>query len=86
MYARFVRYLNIPASVVIHPTVLTHFATLVRARCGSTLAMLPDLRSLSYAGSPSMTPIVLELICKPPVRSVSLVLNGDWSVYISDIG
>lgn len=31
---------------------------------------------------------VLELICKPHVRKVTLTLNGDsdWSVYSSDIG
>ena len=86
MYARLVRSLDVPTSFVIDPTVLAHFFTLVRTRYGSTHAMLPSLRSFTYAASPAMTPIVLELICRPPVRRVSLSLHGDWSVYSSDIG
>ena len=86
MYARLVRSINIPTSVLIHQTALTHFLSLVRGRYGTTHVMLPNLRNMTYAASPAMTTVVLELICKPPVRRVSLALNGDWSVYASDIG
>ena len=86
MYARLVRSMDIPVLFTIHPTVLTHFFMLVRGRNSPDCAILPNLHSFSYAASSPMTSVVLELIYKPHVRKVTLVLNGDWSVYSSDIG